>query len=145
MTVEVLVTRLDPSVPLPVRAHPGDAGMDLHASEDVVLKPGERASVGTGIAVAIPDGYAGFVVPRSGLAAKHGIGVVNAPGLIDAGYRGEIRVLLINLDPSDPFEIRRGERVAQLVIQRVEEASLREVSELPSSARGEGGFGSTGR
>jgi dUTP diphosphatase len=145
MTVEVLVTRLDPDVPLPARAHPGDAGMDLHASEDVVLKPGERASVGTGIAVAIPDGHAGFVVPRSGLAAKHGIGVVNAPGLIDSGYRGEIRVLLINLDPSDPFEVRRGERIAQLVIQRVEEASLREVSELPSSARGEGGFGSTGR
>ena len=145
MTFEVLVTRLDPDVPLPARAHPGDAGMDLHSSEDIVLKPGERASVGTGIAVAIPDGYAGFVVPRSGLAAKHGIGVVNAPGLIDSGYRGEVRVLLINLDRFDPFEIRRGERIAQLVIQRVEEASLREVSELPSSARGEGGFGSTGR
>ena len=137
--------RLDPGVPLPVRAHPGDAGLDLHAAEDVVLKPGERASVGTGIAVAIPEGYAGFVVPRSGLAARHGVGVVNAPGLIDAGYRGEIRVLLINLDPSEPFELARGERVAQLVIQRVEDATLREVEELPGSARGEGGFGSTGR
>jgi len=142
---ELLITRLDPGVPLPARAHPGDAGLDLHASEGAVLKPGERASVGTGIAVAIPDGYAGFVIPRSGLAAKHGIGVVNAPGLIDAGYRGEIRVLLVNLDPADVFEVRRGERIAQLVIQPVVEASLVEVSELPSSARGEGGFGSTGR
>ncbi len=137
--------RLDQSVPLPSRAHPGDAGLDLHASEDVVLKPGERASVGTGIAVAIPDGYAGFVVPRSGLAAKHGIGVVNAPGLIDSGYRGEIRVLLINLDPSDPFEGGKGERIAQLVIEKVEASTLREVDELPESARGHGGFGSTGR
>ena len=137
--------RLDASARLPVRAHPGDAGLDLHAVEDVVLKAGERASVGTGIAVAIPDGYAGFVVPRSGLAAKNGIGVVNAPGLIDSGYRGEIRVLLINLDPSEPFELARGERIAQLVIQRVEEATLREVDRLPESARGEGGFGSTGR
>ena len=143
--MEILVQRLDPSVPLPVRAHPGDAGLDLHAAEDVTLKPGERASVATGIAIAIPDGYAGFVVPRSGLAAKHGIGVVNAPGLIDSGYRGEIRVLLVNLDPNEAFELRRGERIAQLVIQHVEEATLREVSELPSSARGEGGFGSTGR
>ena len=137
--------RLDEGVPLPVHAHPGDAGLDLHAAEDVVLKPGERASVRTGIAVAIPDGYAGFVVPRSGLAARHGIGVVNAPGLIDSGYRGEIRVLLINLDPNEPFELAKGERIAQLVIQHVEEATLREVAELPESARGEGGFGSTGR
>jgi dUTP pyrophosphatase len=143
--MEILVRRLDGSVPLPARAHPGDAGLDLHAAEDVVLKPGERASVGTGIAVAIPDGHAGFVVPRSGLAARHGVGVVNAPGLIDAGYRGEIRVLLINLDASEPFELTKGERIAQLVIQRVEEATLREVAQLPDSARGEGGFGSTGR
>lgn len=143
--MEILVRRLDDRVPLPVRAHPGDAGLDLHAAEDVVLKPGERASVATGIAVAIPDGYAGFVVPRSGLAARNGIGVVNAPGLIDSGYRGEIRVLLINLDPNEPFELVKGERVAQLVIQRVEEATIREVDELPQSARGEGGFGSTGR
>ena len=143
--MEILVQRLDPDVPLPARAHPGDAGMDLHAAEDVVMKPGERASVGTGIAIAIPEGYAGFVVPRSGLAAKHGIGVVNAPGLIDSGYRGEVRVLLVNLDQSDAFEVRRGERIAQLVIQHVEEATLREVGELPPSARGVGGFGSTGR
>jgi len=139
------VRRLDETVPLPARAHPGDAGLDLHSVEDVVLKPGERASIATGIAVAIPDGYAGFVVPRSGLAARHGIGVVNAPGLIDSGYRGEIRVLLINLDPNEPFELAKGERIAQLVVQRVEEATLREVRDLPESARGEGGFGSTGR
>lgn len=143
--MEILIRRLDPSAQLPVRAHPGDAGLDLYAAEDVILKAGERASIGTGIAVAIPNGYAGFVVPRSGLAVKHGIGVVNAPGVIDSGYRGEIRVLLINLDPSEPFELAKGERIAQLVIQRVEEATLREVAELPGSARGEGGFGSTGR
>jgi len=143
--MEILVQRLDAGVPMPARAHPGDAGLDLHAAEDVSLKPGERASVPTGIAVAIPEGCAGFVVPRSGLAAKYGIGVVNAPGLIDSGYRGEIRVLLVNLDQSEAFELRRGERIAQLVIQRVEEATLREVGELPPSARGEGGFGSTGR
>ena len=130
---------------MPARAHPGDAGLDLHAAEDVSLKPGERASVSTGLAVAIPEGYAGFVVPRSGLAAKHGVGVVNAPGLIDCGYRGEIRVLLVNLDPSEAVELKRGERIAQLVIQRVEDVTLREVTELPPSARGEGGFGSTGR
>ena len=143
--MEILVQRLDAGVPMPSRAHPGDAGLDLHAAEDVSLKPGERASVPTGIAVAIPEGCAGFVVPRSGLAAKHGIGVVNAPGLIVSGYRGEIRVLLVNLDQNEAFELRRGERIAQLVIQRVEEATLREVGELPPSARGEGGFGSTGR
>ena len=143
--MEILVQRLDAGVPLPSQAHPGDAGLDLHAAEDVTLKPGERASVATGIAVAIPDGYAGFVVPRSGLAARHGIAVVNAPGLIDCGYRGEIRVLLINLDPSEAVELRRGERIAQLVIQQVEQPALREVTELPPSARGGGGFGSTGR
>src|SRR5690349_2937124 len=137
--MEILVQRLDPEVPMPSRAHPGDAGLDLHAAEDVALKPGERASVATGIAIAIPDGYAGFVVPRSGLAARHGIGVVNAPGLIDSGYRGEIRVLLVNLDQNEAVELRRGERIAQLVIQHVVEATLREVAELPSSARGEGG------
>ena len=143
--MEILVQRIDSGVPLPARAHPGDAGLDLYAAEDVTLKPGERASVATGIAVAIPEGYAGFVVPRSGLAARHGVGVVNAPGLIDCGYRGEVRVLLVNLDPSEAVELRRGERIAQLVIQRVEEPTLREVAELPPSARGEGGFGSTGR
>jgi dUTP pyrophosphatase len=143
--MEILVQRIDAGVPLPARAHPGDAGLDLHAAEDVTLKPGERASVATGIAVAIPEGYAGFVVPRSGLASRHGVGVVNAPGLIDCGYRGEVRVLLVNLDPSEAVELRRGERIAQLVVQRVEEPTLREVAELPPSARGEGGFGSTGR
>jgi len=143
--MEILVHRLGPNAQLPARAHPGDAGLDLHAGEDVMLKPGERASVATGIAVAIPEGYAGFVVPRSGLAARHGIGVVNAPGLIDCGYRGEIRVLLVNLDQNEAVELRRGERIAQLVIQQVEQPELREVTELPQSARGEGGFGSTGR
>lgn len=143
--IELQVTRLDPGVPLPARAHPGDAGLDLCAREDVTLKPGERALVGTGIAIAIPDGYAGFVVPRSGTAIAHGIGVVNAPGLIDAGYRGEIRCILINHDPHEAFEVRRGDRIAQLVLQRVEEAQVREVEALPDSARGTGGFGSTGR
>jgi dUTP pyrophosphatase len=143
--VEILVQRLDPDVPLPARAHPGDAGLDLHASEGVTLKPGERASVGTGIAIAIPDGYAAFVLPRSGLAAKHGVSLVNTPGLIDSGYRGEVRVLMINHDRDEVFEVRRGERIAQLVVQRVEDVTLKEVAELPSSSRGEGGFGSTGR
>jgi len=143
--MEILVRRLDPGVQLPARAHPGDAGLDLCASEDVSLKPGERASVGTGIAVAIPEGFAAFVLPRSGLAAKHGISLVNAPGLIDSGYRGEVRILMINLDTDEAVTLRRGERIAQLVVQRVEDVTLREVDELPSSARGEGGFGSTGR
>jgi len=143
--VEILVQRLDADVPLPARAHPGDAGLDLHASEGVTLKPGERASVGTGIAIAIPEGYAAFVLPRSGLAAKHGVSLVNTPGLIDAGYRGEVRVLMINHDRDEVFEVRRGERIAQLVVQRVEDVTLKEVAELPSSSRGEGGFGSTGR
>lgn len=142
--VELLVKRLDPGVPLPTSAHPGDAGLDLCAAEDVTLKPGERASIPTGIAVAIPEGYAGFVLPRSGLAARHGLSMVNAPGLIDAGYRGEIRLVLINLDPSEALELRRGDRVAQLVLQPVPEVQVREVDELPPSARGEGGFGSTG-
>ena len=145
VAMEILVRRLDAGVPLPARAHPGDAGLDLYASEDVTLKPGARASVGTGIAIAIPFGYAGFVVPRSGLAAKHGVGIVNAPGLIDSGYRGEVRVLLVNLDQNDAVELHRGERIAQLVVQHVDEATVREVAELPQSARGEGGFGSTGR
>ncbi|MFA5890968.1 MAG: dUTP diphosphatase [Actinomycetota bacterium] len=141
----MLVQRLDPELPLPCYAKPGDAGLDLCAAEGVTLKPGERASVPTGIAVAIPEGFAGFVLPRSGLAARHGLSLVNAPGLIDAGYRGEIRVLLINLDPEAPCEIRRGERVAQMVIQPVESVRVREVTELPDSARGAAGFGSTGR
>ena len=144
MPVEVLVQKLDPDLPLPSRAHPGDAGLDLYAAEDVVLAPGARASVRTGIALAIPDGYAGFVLPRSGLAARHGISLVNAPGLIDAGYRGEINVLLINLDPAETFKAGRGERIAQLVIQRAEEVALVAVDHLPESSRGHGGFGSTG-
>jgi dUTP pyrophosphatase len=143
--MELLIKRLSDDATLPARAHPGDAGLDLYANEDATLKPGERATVGTGIAIALPEGTAGFVVPRSGLAMKHGLSIVNAPGLIDEGYRGEVRVLLVNLDPDEPIEIRRGERIAQLVVQRVEHPSMREVEELPESARAEGGFGSTGR
>lgn len=142
---DLLVQRLDPGLPMPSRAHPGDAGLDLYAAEGVCLRPGHRASVPTGIAVAIPEGFAGLVLPRSGLAARHGIGLVNAPGLIDSGYRGEVRVLLVNLDPEEACELRRGERIAQLVLTRVEDVGIREVAELPGSARGEGGFGSTGR
>jgi dUTP pyrophosphatase len=142
---ELLVHRLRDDVSLPSRAHPGDAGLDLRAAEDVTLKPGERASVGTGIAIALPSGTAGFVVPRSGLAIKHGLSIPNAPGLIDEGYRGEVRVLLVNLDLHEAIEIRRGDRIAQLVVQRVESPDVVEVAELPPTARGEGGFGSTGR
>ncbi|MFN2613587.1 MAG: dUTP diphosphatase [Actinomycetota bacterium] len=140
-----MVKKLDPNATLPSRAHPGDAGLDLCASEDLTLKPGARASVGTGIAIALPAGTAGFIVPRSGLAISHGLSTPNAPGLIDEGYRGEVRVLVVNLDDSDAIEIRRGERIAQLVVQRVEQPEVIEVDDLPSSARGEGGFGSTGR
>lgn len=142
---ELQILRLDADLPLPRPAHPGDAGMDLYAAEDVVLSPGARAAVRTGIALAIPEGYAAFVVPRSGLAAKHGIGVVNGPGLIDAGYRGEVKVLLVNHDPDEQFVVTRGDRIAQLVLHKVQDMAVREVSELPASARGEGGFGSTGR
>lgn len=142
--VEVLVRRLEPGLPLPAPAHAGDAGLDLYAAEHVVLRPGERASVRTGIAVAIPEGYAGLVLPRSGLAARHGIALVNAPGLIDSGYRGEIRVLLVNLDPREPFKASRGDRIAQLVVQRVCAVDLREAASLPPSQRGDGGFGSSG-
>jgi dUTP pyrophosphatase len=142
--VDVLITRLDPGVPLPSYAQPGDAGADLVAAEDVDLAPGERAVVGTGIAIALPAGYAAFVHPRSGLAAKHGVMLVNAPGTIDEGYRGEIKVLLLNADPLRPVSFRRGDRIAQLVVQRVERAMFREVTALPGSARGEDGFGSTG-
>jgi dUTP pyrophosphatase len=142
--VEVLVRRLDPGLPLPGRAHPGDAGVDLYAARDVELAPGERAVVGTGIAIALPDGYAAFVHPRSGLAARHGVTLVNAPGTIDAGYRGEIAVTMINTDRNAAVRFSRGDRIAQLVIQRVERAVFSEVSMLPGSARGEGGFGSTG-
>ncbi|SNS16210.1 dUTP pyrophosphatase [Streptosporangium subroseum] len=144
-TVEVLIHRIDAELPLPSYAHPGDAGADLHAAEDVELLPGERVTVGTGVAIALPDGYAAFVHPRSGLATKHGVTLVNAPGTVDAGYRGEIRVTLLNTDIKDAVRLRRGDRIAQLVIQKVERAVFYEVDRLPGSARGAGGFGSTGR
>lgn len=138
------VQRLHPEAILPVRAYAGDAGLDLHAIEAVTLEPGARASIGTGIAVAIPEGQAGLVLPRSGLAARSGIALVNAPGLIDAGYRGELRVLLLNTDRETPCEIAVGDRIAQLVLIRLELPATVEVEELPSSERGEGGFGSSG-
>lgn len=128
----------------PSYAHPGDAGLDLRSAEDVVLKPGKRAMVGTGFAMALPEGYAAFVQPRSGLAAKHGISIVNTPGLIDCHYRGEVKVILVNLGEEE-FRVRKGDRIAQMVIQRVETAGVVEVEELDETARGEGGFGSTGR
>jgi dUTP pyrophosphatase len=131
-------------MPLPAYAHPGDAGADLSAAEDVELGPGERALVRTGIAIALPAGYAAFVHPRSGLAAKHGVTIVNAPGTVDAGYRGEIKVTLLNTDREHPVSFRRGDRIAQLVIQQVARPVFHEVDELPGSARGDGGFGSTG-
>jgi dUTP pyrophosphatase len=137
--------RLRPEAKAPVRAREDDAGYDLFAAEAATLGPGERGSVGTGIALAIPDGHAGLVVPRSGLAARYGIALVNAPGLIDAGYRGEVRVLLLNTDRQAAFEVRPGDRIAQLVIARAESAGFVEAEELPDSSRGEGGFGSTGR
>jgi dUTP pyrophosphatase len=142
---ELPVRRLDPGLPLPAYAHPGDAGADLCAAEEVVLPPGGRATVGTGIALAVPDGYAAFVHPRSGLAARHGITLVNAPGTVDAGYRGEVRVVLLNTDAGEPFTVHRGDRIAQLVVQPVARARFLDVAELPASPRGEGGFGSTGR
>lgn len=144
MSVEVLIHRLDPELPIPSYAHPGDAGADLHAVQDVELLPGERAVVGTGIAIALPDGYAAFVHPRSGLAARLGVTLVNAPGTIDAGYRGEIKVTLINTDAKDTVRLKRGDRIAQLVIQRVERAAFHEVDRLPGSVRGANGFGSSG-
>jgi dUTP pyrophosphatase len=142
---DVLIKRLDPDLPVPAYAHPGDAGADLYAAEDVTLGPGERALVRTGLAIALPDGYAAFVHPRSGLAAKHGVTIVNAPGTVDAGYRGEIKVTLLNTDRDQPVSFRHGDRIAQLVIQRVERAVFHEAEELPGSARGDGGFGSTGQ
>ncbi len=151
--LEVEIVRLDPGLPIPRRAHPHDAGVDLVAREDVDLAPGHRALVGTGIALALPAGYAAFVHPRSGLAAREGLGVLNAPGTVDAGYRGEIQVCLINHDPRRTITVCRGDRVAQLVVQRVElpvfrvheETGSGEPAGLPASARGAGGFGSTGR
>ena len=142
--LDVAVVRLDPDLPLPSYAHPGDAGADLHTTVDVTLAPGERALVPTGLALALPDGYVGLVHPRSGLAARHGLSIVNAPGTVDAGYRGEIKVLLINLDPAQPVTLKRGDRIAQLVVQRFERARFVEVGVLPESARGHGGYGSTG-
>ena len=138
------VRRLDPRARLPTRAYPGDAGLDLHALEDGALEPGERASVRTGIAVEIPEGEAGLVLPRSGLAARHGIALVNAPGLIDSGYRGEIAVLLLNTDRSARFEMAAGDRIAQLVLVKVQTPEVVEVEELAMSERGAGGFGSSG-
>jgi dUTP pyrophosphatase len=137
--------RLSAAARPPAQAHEGDAGYDLHAAEAVTIGPGERAGVGTGIAVAIPEGQAGLVVPRSGLAARHGISVVNAPGLIDSGYRGEVRVLLLNTDRSEPFTVELGDRIAQLVLVCVETGGLEEVEELDETVRGVSGFGSTGR
>ncbi len=142
--VEVLLQRLDASMPMPSYAHPGDAGADLMTTEDVVLPPGERRTVPTGVAIALPLGYAAFVHPRSGLAARSGLTVVNAPGTVDAGYRGEIRVTLLNTDREQPVELRRGDRIAQLVVQPVSRARFVAVERLPGSARGQGGFGSTG-
>jgi dUTP pyrophosphatase len=142
--VEVPLLRIDPDLPPPSYAHPGDAGADLRTAEDVLLAPGQRALVGTGVAIALPEGYAGFVHPRSGLAARFGVSIVNAPGTVDAGYRGEIKVNLVNLDRSESVQLRRGDRIAQLIVQRVERAVFRPVRELPGSARGAGGHGSTG-
>lgn len=142
--LSVLITRLDPGMPVPAPARPGDAGVDLSCTEDVVLGPAERALVGTGLAIALPAGYAGFVHPRSGLAARAGLSIVNAPGTVDAGYRGEIKVCLVNLDPRVELRLRRGDRIAQLVVQQVEHVRFVEVAELPPSERGTGGYGSTG-
>jgi dUTP pyrophosphatase len=144
--LDIPVQRLDPDLPLPAYARPGDAGLDLLARETVVVRAGGgRALVPTGLALAVPEGYAAFVQPRSGLALRHGVTCLNSPGLIDSGYRGEVRVLLLNTDPADDFEVVRGERVAQLVVQQVEHVAFVVADELPSSDRGEGGFGHTGR
>ena len=137
--------RLSAAARPPAQAHEGDAGYDLHAAEAATIGPGERASVGTGIAIAIPEGQAGLVIPRSGLAARHGISVVNAPGLIDSGYRGELRVLLLNTDTDEAFTVQPGDRIAQLVLVAVETPELLEVEELDETVRGAGGFGSSGR
>jgi dUTP pyrophosphatase len=144
MSVQVLITRLDESVPMPTYAKPGDAGADLTARVDVTLQPGERALVPTGISIALPNGYVALVHPRSGLAIKHGVTMVNAPGTVDAGFRGELQVILINHDPKEAISFKKGDRIAQLVIQQVERAYFIEVQSLPGSDRGAGGFGSTG-
>jgi dUTP pyrophosphatase len=140
----VEIVLLDPDLPAPDYAHPGDAGADLRITEDTVLEPGQRRLVGTGVAVALPEGYAGLVHPRSGMAARHGLTIVNAPGTVDAGYRGEIKVCLLNTDTRTPIRLSRGDRIAQLVIQRVSRADFVTVSQLPGSVRGANGHGSTG-
>ncbi|MFD3500194.1 dUTP diphosphatase [Streptomyces sp. NPDC058678] len=142
--VNVLIRRVDPDVPLPTYAHPGDAGADLRTTESRELEPGERAVLPTGVSVALPEGYAAFVHPRSGLAARCGVALVNAPGTVDAGYRGEIKVIVVNLDPRESVRFERFDRIAQLVVQQVERVRFQEVAELPDSARAEEGFGSTG-
>ena len=143
--LQVLITRLDESIPLPTYAKGGDAGADIVSRIDITLKPGERALVPTGISIALPDGYAAFVHPRSGLAIKHGVTMVNAPGTVDAGFRGELQCIMINHDPQESITFKKGDRIAQLVIQKVERAEFVEVQDLPGSGRGTGGFGSTGR
>ena len=143
-TVDVLLQRLDPGVAVPAYAHPGDAGLDLVTTRDATLAPGDRALLPTGVALALPPGYAAFVHPRSGLAARHGVSLLNAPGTVDAGSRGEIQVSVVNLDASQPVTFRRGDRIAQLVVQRVEQVRFHEVVTLPGSARSTDGFGSTG-
>jgi dUTP pyrophosphatase len=145
MNVKILIKRLDPRVPLPTYAKGGDAGADIVSAIDITLAPGQRALVPTGISIALPDGYVALVHPRSGLAIKHGVTMVNAPGTVDAGYRGELKLILINHDKSETVSFKRGDRVAQLVIQQVERAEFIEVQELPGSGRGTDGFGSTGR
>ncbi|MDT0475680.1 dUTP diphosphatase [Streptomyces griseoviridis] len=142
--LSVLIRRVDPDVPLPSYALPGDAGADLRTTEDCSLAPGERAVLPTGVSVALPEGYAAFVHPRSGLAARCGVALVNAPGTVDAGYRGEIKVIVVNLDPRETVRFERFDRIAQLVVQQVERVRFQEVAELPGSVRAEGGFGSTG-
>jgi dUTP pyrophosphatase len=143
--LQVLITRLDETIPLPTYAKGGDAGADIVSRIDITLNPGERALVPTGISIALPDGYAAFVHPRSGLAIKHGVTMVNAPGTVDAGFRGELQCIMINHDPQEAITFKKGDRIAQLVIQKVERAEFVEVNELPGSGRGTGGFGSTGR
>lgn len=143
--IELRIKLLDDGLAMPRYQHEGDAGLDLPSRVDLVIEPGERAMVPTGIAVAIPQGYAGFVLPRSGLASRNGIALVNSPGLVDSGYRGEMAVVMINTDKREPFHIKRGDRIAQLVIQRVEDVSIVGVDELDETSRGAGGFGSTGR
>jgi len=143
--IEIQIKLLDEDLPMPRYQHEGDAGLDLPSRVDYVLEPGERAMIPTGIAVAIPRGYAGFVLPRSGLASRHGIALVNSPGLVDSGYRGEMAIIMINTDKGEAFHIKRGDRIAQLVIQKVVEATTIQVSELDATSRGSGGFGSTGQ